>query len=110
MGGGGRRGSTCFWSCLSWAERLSMRIRDCCSSSWAAPTRLLFLSADCLALSSWEGGHRVRAAGTNQEGGRDRRRTSLLQPEVRSNLPQDISGRAAGRAAGDRGSMGTPGE
>lgn len=50
------RGRTCFCSWLSWADRLSMRMRDCCSSSWAAPTRLLFLSADCLALSSWGGG------------------------------------------------------
>ena len=30
-----------------------MRMRVCCSSSWAAPTMLLFLSADCLAFSSW---------------------------------------------------------
>lgn len=56
-GGRGEAGQHLLLSWLSWAERLSMRMRDCCSSSWAAPTRLLFLSADCLALSSWERGH-----------------------------------------------------
>lgn len=55
-----------------------MRMRDCCSSSWAAPTRLLFLSADCLALSSWRGRHGVRDAGA----GRDLGTASLLQPQV----------------------------
>ena len=107
MGEGRGGGITCFWSWLSWAERLSMRTRDCCSSSWAAPTRLLFLSADCLALSSWRGGHRVRAAAT--KGGRDLRRASLLQPQVPAtlsschrppDLPQDISGWAGGGLLG----------
>lgn len=107
MGEGRGGGITCFWSWLSWAERLSMRTRDCCSSSWAAPIRLLFLSADCLALSSWRGGHRVRAAAT--KGRRDLRRASLLQrqgPGTLSSchrppdLPQDISGWAGGGLLG----------
>lgn len=45
---------TCFCSWLSWEDMDSRRIRVCWSSSCAAPTRWLLLSADWRALSSWQ--------------------------------------------------------
>lgn len=44
---------TCFCSWVSWEVTPSILKRVCCSSSWAAPTKLLFLSAEWRAFSSY---------------------------------------------------------
>lgn len=94
-----------------------MRMRDCCSSSWAAPTRLLFLSADCLALSSCREHTQLGSQGWRRtEGGL--RTASLLLPQVLGHpefpatihlSSQEYPSAGRGRAAGGR-AVREPGE